>query len=189
MKTILCLTFALLLGGCLRGNSSSVQDSPAAQLPAGVPQSLQYNGQTYRLQHWDGESGEYYLRDERDYDWSKLLTLMFVTEGKTFDDFAANMERLLKQENVRYRLDKEDGALQLTMLYPPQPRHPHFAGYESNLMRYQPLPCGFAGLQYGEQHPATADGARLFTAAENAQQDFQPQAAQILATLRCPDSP
>ena len=140
MKTILCLTFALLLGGCLRGNSSSVQDSPAAQLPAGVPQSLQYNGQTYRLQHWDGESGEYYLRDERDYDWSKLLTLMFVTEGKTFDDFAANMERLLKQENVRYRLNKQDGALQLTMLYPPQPRHPHFAGYESNLMRYQPLP-------------------------------------------------
>ena len=186
MKTLPLLAITLLaLGGCLRGGSETLH-LPAMQPPLGIPQQLDYAGEKYQLQQWNGQNAEYYRSGEQGFAWQKLLTLTLAAQGEDLAQFAAVMEKELTRENTLHDVQQHDNHVQITSLYPPQIGHPHFSGYESNLKRYQRLPCGFSGLQYAEQHPADADGKRLFADLQAAQPAFQQQAAAILVGISCP---
>ena len=189
MKPALPLISAALffLSACGQGSSYTLV-LPETPRPASLPQQLEYAGETYQLQQWNGKNGEYYRSGEQGYNWQNLLTLSLTTQGEQLADFAQVMKAQLARENTVHEVQAVDQHVEITALYPPQPGNAQFSGYESNLMRYQSLPCGLTGLQYAEQHPASADGQQLFASAKAAQSSFQTYAGNVLAAIRCPDN-
>lgn len=186
MKVLLFVTTILALSGCnsLRGGSDALV-LPDKAFPSHIPPHIDYQGERYTLRQWNGQSGEYYRDSEQGYQWQKLITLN-LSEGTSLEDFAQAMQMQLQRENTLHALKRQADSLDIRVLYPPQPQHPHFSGYESNSMRYQSSACGISGLQYAEQHAADGDAQQLFAALQAEQADFQRQAAEILASIPCP---
>lgn len=187
MKTLLPLALlALLFSGCRETTTVIIPLSAAPPRPDSIPEHIDYQGERYTFSRWNGENAEYYRAGEQGWQWRKLITVVLSDKGAQLDDFAQIMQMMLARENTLHQVSPGKNALHITALYPPQPGHPHFSGYESNLMRYQPLPCGITGIKYAEQHPADQNAQALFADAKARQAHFQSEAARILAGIRCP---
>lgn len=187
MKTLLPLALlALALSGCRETTTLVIPAADTPPRPDSLPEHIDYQGERYTFRQWNGENAEYYRAGEQDYQWQKLVTVMLSDKGGQFDRLASAMQKQLAREHTLHDIALNADALHITALYPPQPGHPHFSGYESNIMRYQPLPCGIVGMQYAEQHPADQNAQALFADAKARQAHFQSEAARILAGIRCP---
>lgn len=176
------------LSGCRENSYSLVLPESVKSgsvKPESIPQQVEYQGESYHLAKWNGQNGEYYRSGEQGYAWQKLITLSRISDGVTLSDFEQAMKHQLVQEKALHEVSLQGDVLSFTMLYAPQADNPNFADYESNVMRYQALPCGIAGMQYAEKHDKNSNPQQLFAQAKQKQQAFQAQAATVLAGINC----
>ncbi|MBO4576442.1 MAG: hypothetical protein IKZ88_05160 [Neisseriaceae bacterium] len=158
-KKLLITTFlTIALTGCLSTQPRTIiiQANPnAISEKLQLPQQISFNNEIYTKKHTNIISAEYYLENEKDYDWTKLITISYAPINN-LDAYLQSAEQVHKQGNAQnnkseYKINKiNDKQAFIQELYYPNSNNPNFNKFEANFKLHQLKNCGIVIAQYAE---------------------------------------
>ena len=120
-----------------------------------LPQQIFFNHQAYTQKHSSSIFAEYYLENEKDFNWTKLITISYAPIND-LDAYLQALERVHKQNNAQnnkseYKINKiNDKQAFIQELYYPNPNNPNFNQWEAHFKLHQVKNCGMVIAQYAE---------------------------------------
>lgn len=188
LKTIVLATSLGLLA-CTNLNSNNVVTHTADNaVPLTLPKTLMFRGQTYTLRYQLLFSAEYYLQDEQDFDWTKLLTVTYSPKNQ-LADFEQSLRSNFQQQHLAYATTSlKPNYLIWQAVFSPVSGDSRFSSYESNLAYTTVKQCGMVGIIYAEHLKPNGKKTQLNTIYQNLTQQhaiFATQSEQLLKGVTC----
>ncbi|MBP5790342.1 MAG: hypothetical protein J6W29_08955, partial [Neisseriaceae bacterium] len=156
-KLLIATFLAIALTGCLSTQPRTIiiQANPnAISGKLQLPKQIVFNNETYIEKHRSNFAAEYYLENEKDYDWTKLITISYAPTNN-LDLWLNSFEETHKKENTQnkreFKVNKlnEKQALTYTLYYPDK-NSPHFNKWEAHFKLHKLKNCGIVIAQYAE---------------------------------------
>ncbi|MBR8463291.1 hypothetical protein KDD93_01735 [Campylobacter sp. faydin G-24] len=154
-KILLSSLMAFALSGCLNMQSISYATTPSKSdtLNAlNLPDTIVYNGEKFSKTYTTDNLVEYYLKGEKDFSWSKLISVMYDPNLKDIDVYIDSIKNVHDIENHEYSITKldENRAIDKTLYYP-MPNNANFSDYEVNFNIATKQNCGIIILFYAQR--------------------------------------
>ena len=118
-----------------------------------LPNAITFDGETYTLGHKNQLVAEYHLSGEKDFDWTKLLTISYGNGIYDIDELTtASKNELEKQKskgaNNEYKFEKlSDKKVVSTEIYYPI-NNQNFNKFEADLKIHEIKSCGAVNVHY-----------------------------------------
>lgn len=156
-KLLITTFLTIALTGCLSTQPRTVVIHANPNEISGklqLPKQIVFNNETYIEKHRSNFAAEYYLENEKDYDWTKLITISYAPIND-LDAYLQSIERVHKQGNAQnkreFKVNKLNEKQALTSeLYYPDKNSPHFNKWEAHFKLHQVKNCGIVTAQYAE---------------------------------------
>ncbi|WP_434352918.1 hypothetical protein VH441_06885 [Psychrobacter sp. HD31] len=188
--SIIAAIAVLGLSACSTGGTNHTENIGVKKImPVNIPNSITYNGQTYRQKNLTPSFTEYYLANEKDFDWSKLITIHYA-ENRNFKQLDNILREKFKIENLPYaKTQLTDNSLAWQMVYPPLINDSRYNSIESNTAYALRNNCALVSVTYAENYQPTEEVSAQINAIAHSldkqKTEFIIQAQQMLSKVKC----
>lgn len=167
VKHILTSAFlAATLSGCLQTQPYTIvvpqADPNGIEKRLDLPQSIAFDKQNYGLLYKNALNAEYYLNGEKDFGWSKLITVSYANGVYNIDDFTNALKDTLEKQKSNgakneYKFEKlsQNKAIATEIYYPIN--NPNFNKFEANLKIFEIKNCGAVNVHYAMNFDKNTD--------------------------------
>lgn len=154
-----------------------------------MPNSITYNGQVYKYKNITPSFAEYYLVNEKDFDWSKLITIHYA-ENRNLKQLDNILKQKIERENLSYaKTQLTDSSLAWQMVYPPVENDSRYNKIEANTAYALSNNCVLASVTYAQNYQPIADVDTQIKSVvqllDEQKTEFAIQAQSILSKIEC----
>lgn len=148
LKVFIILFVSVLLSGC-RENLYT----PTQMASVNLPQEIKFDNLSFSKKHEQTNSSEYYLNGEKDFDWSKLLTVYYNDKVNNLDELISALQKTHENANNAFKRDftmdkiSKNKAFS-TEIYYPATNDSRYDKFEVNFKIYEIKNCGLVSVFY-----------------------------------------
>lgn len=190
LSIIVAIFSAISLSACSTGGTNHTANIAAKTIiPVNLPNSITYNGQVYKYKNITPSFAEYYLVNEKDFDWSKLITIHYA-ENRNLKQLDNILKQKIERENLSYaKTQLTDSSLAWQMVYPPVENDSRYNKIEANTAYALSNNCVLASVTYAQNYQPIADVDTQIKSVvqllDEQKTEFAIQAQSILSKIEC----
>ncbi|MCD8212905.1 MAG: hypothetical protein LUC34_02430 [Campylobacter sp.] len=167
---ILALFAAIAFSGCALSEGSSYTLQVPSQTDSfkalSLPQTIKYDEQTFVKGFTNANTAEYYLVGEKEYGWSKLVSVMYDPNISDINVYIKALQKTHESENKSAKrefsikkLDEKSSLLKA--LYYPIKHDKNFDKFEANFSLASIEKCGGVIVYFAQNFPNSYDEKKL----------------------------
>lgn len=174
LKILTAFLLAAISSGCAafqgKAYRSETPEVKKAYSTIELPQSIMIDGETFTQKYKNLVAAYYYLSDEEEYKWSKLMSISYYGDVKSIDGYIYRIyETIAKSNEVRKKdewrsldiIKTSPTQAVIAILNPPAPGDPNFNKYEVDLMVADMQSCGLILVQYAKNFDSDRDFKKM----------------------------
>lgn len=174
LKILIAFLLTAIFSGCAafqgKAYRSETPEVKKAYSTIELPQSIMIDGETFTQKYKNLVAAYYYLSDEEEYKWSKLVSISYYGDVKSIDGYIYGIyETIAKSNEVRKKdewrsldiIKTSPTQAVIAILNPPAPGDPNFNKYEVDLMVADMQNCGLILVQYAKNFDSDRDFKKM----------------------------